>query len=156
VTGSPETAPDMAQQSRPRASSVPIMMYRRPCRTRSSIGPMNGASRANGAMVSTRYSTTWLRASCREVLKKTVPASATATKASPALPAAVSSISDDRPVWLAPEAPLSRWTTRPARRFTEAPARAADRAARPVARPASDSPILELLGQPGAATTIAG
>ena len=54
VTGSPVTAPDMAQHSRPRASNVPIRMYRRPCRTRSSMGPMNGASSANGAMVRTR------------------------------------------------------------------------------------------------------
>ena len=54
VTGSPVTAPDIAQHSRPRASIVPIMMYRRPCRTRSSMGPMNGASSANGVMVRTR------------------------------------------------------------------------------------------------------
>src|ERR1700759_2571824 len=120
------------------------------------MGPMNGASRLNGAMVRTRYSTTWLRASCREVLKKTVPARATATKASPALPAAVSSIREDRPLARAPDAPLSRCTTRPTRRLAEAPPRAADLAARPVARPASDSPTVELLGRFGAATTIAG
>src|ERR1700761_5676090 len=140
VTGSPETAPDIAQHSRPR----------------SSIGPMNGASSANGAMVRTRYRTTWLRASCREVLKNTVPASATATNASPALPAAVSSIRDDRPVSLAPEEPPSRCPARPSRRFAEAPARAADRAARVVARPASETPICKLLSVPGAETTIGG
>ena len=50
------TAPAMPQQSRPRASNVPIMMYRRPSRTRSSIGPMNGASTANGAIVISRVS----------------------------------------------------------------------------------------------------
>src|ERR1700761_6309147 len=120
------------------------------------MGPMNGASSANGAMVRTRYRTTWLRASCREVLKNTVPASATATKASPALPAAVSSIRDDRPVWLAPDAPVNRGTRRPIRRFAEAPARAAEGGARGGARPASETPIGKLLSAAGAKTTIGG
>ena len=41
----------MPQQSSPRASRVPARMNRRPCWTLSSIGPMNGASTANGAIV---------------------------------------------------------------------------------------------------------
>ncbi len=53
VSGSCSAA-DIPQHSRPRASSVPDMMKRRPCWTRSSIGPMNGASTTNGAMVTSR------------------------------------------------------------------------------------------------------
>ena len=62
------------------------MMYRRPSRTRSSIGPMNGASTANGAIVMSRVSAIRPRAWSTEVLKNSVPASATATNASAAAP----------------------------------------------------------------------
>src|SRR5256886_2197639 len=119
----------MPQHSAPRASSVPARMKRRPCGTRSSIGPMSGASTANGAMVTSRAIATWLRAWLTEALKNRVPASATATKASPTLLAAVSSMRLDSPVRLAPEAPVIRWTTRPAPRLAEAPALALDWAA---------------------------
>ena len=102
-------------------------------------------------MVRTRYRhATWLRASCREVLKNTVPASATATNASPALPAAVSSIREDRPVSLAPGS-----AAEPVHEAADPPGR---RTGPPgvVARPASDSPIVELLGAAAAATTTRG
>ena len=101
-------APAIPQQSRPRASSVPSMMYRRPSRTRSSIGPMSGASTANGAIVMSSVSAIRPRAWSTEVLKNRVPASATATNASAAAPAAVSSMSRSRPVRSAPDARVSR------------------------------------------------
>src|SRR5215471_3873496 len=104
-------------------------MNRRPCWSRSSRGPMSGASTANGAMVTSRAIATWLRAWLTEALKNKVPASATATKASPTLLAAVSSIRLASPVRLAPEAPVIRWTTRPAPRLAEAPTLALDWAA---------------------------
>ena len=77
------TATAMPQHSSPRASSVPARMYRRPCCTLSSIGPMNGASTANGAIVTSSASATLVRAWSSETLKNRVPASATATNASP-------------------------------------------------------------------------
>jgi hypothetical protein len=55
-------AADMPQHSRPRASRVPASRYRRPCRMRSRAGPMNGARTANGAIVTSRKSTTRPRA----------------------------------------------------------------------------------------------
>ena len=70
------------------------------------------------------------------MLKKIVPARETATKASPAPPAAVSSISVDRPVRPAPDAPVTRCTKPPVLRVAEAPTRALDRTAPPVARAA--------------------
>ena len=97
---------------------------------------MNGASTANGAIVTSRNSTTRPRAWSTEVLKKIVPARDTATNASLAPPAAVSSMSVDRPVRPAPEAPVTRCTRPPVRRVAVAPARALDRNAPPVARAA--------------------
>ena len=129
-------AADMPQQSRPRASRVPASRNLRPCCIRSRAGPMNGASTANGAMVTSRNSTTRPRAWSTDVLKKMVPASDTATNASPAPLAAVSSMRVDRPVRPAPEAPVTRCTRPPVRRPALAPARAPDRTAPPVARAA--------------------
>ena len=97
---------------------------------------MNGASTANGAIVTRRKSTTRPRAWSTEVLKKIVPASDTATNASAAPPAAVSSMSVDRPVRPAPEAPVIRCTKPPVLRVAVAPARAPDLTAPPVARAA--------------------
>src|SRR5215831_9730346 len=116
----------MLQQSSPRASMVPIMMYLRPCWTRSSIGPTNGASRANGAIVMIRASATRSRACVTEALTNNVPARPTPTKASPRLPAAVSSINWARPVRPAPEACVILRTTRFVPLAAAAPARPAD------------------------------
>ena len=153
-------AADIPQHSRPRASRVPARMNLRPCWTRSSIGPMNGASTANGAMVTSRYKATWLRAWSRDVLKNRVPASATVTNASPALPAAVSSMRLARPVRPAPEARVIRWIRRPVPRPVAAPARALDRAAEPKVRftrlarsLAPDSPMPPVFCVKGQATT---
>ena len=99
---------------------------------------MNGASTANGAMVTSRNSTTLPRAWSTEVLKKIVPASATMTKASPAPLAAVSSMSVDRPVRPAPEALVTRCTRPPVLRVPVLTAPVVARAALPVRRTASD------------------
>jgi len=101
-------------------------MNRRPCCTLSSIGPMNGASTAKGAIVMSSASAILVRAWSSEALKNNVPASATVTKASPMLLAAVSSMRLESPVRPAPDAPVSRCRTRPAPPAAEAPARAAD------------------------------
>lgn len=58
------------------------MAHRRPCRKRSSSGPMNGASSANGAIVSARNCATWARASSVGIAK-IVPARLTVSAASP-------------------------------------------------------------------------
>jgi hypothetical protein len=100
---------------------------------------MNGASTANGAIVTSRNSTTRPRAWSTDVLKKIVPASDTATNASPAPLAAVSSMSVDRPVRPAPEAPVTRCTKPPVRRPPDRTASPVARAALPVRRIASDS-----------------
>ena len=68
---------------------------------------MNGASTANGAMVISSASATWPRAWSTDALKNSVPASATATNASPTLPAAVSSIRLDQPGPASPARPGS-------------------------------------------------
>src|ERR1039458_2555136 len=87
---------------------------------------MNGASTANGAIVMSSASATRPRACSTEVLKNSEPASATATKASPRLPAAVSSMRWDRPVAPAPEALVIRCTVRVAPLAAAPPTRAAD------------------------------
>ena len=102
---------------------VPIRMYRRPCCTRSSIGPTNGASSANGAIVMISASATRPRAWVTDVLKNSVPARATATNPSPTLPAADSSISWARPVRPAPEAWVILCSVRVAPPAAAAPAR---------------------------------
>src|SRR5215469_16957012 len=113
------------------------------------MGPMIGARTANGAMVMMRVSATFPRAASREVLKNSVPARPMVTNASPAAPAAVSSMRLARPVRLAPDAPVIRWTTLVVPRAAPAPARllewAADvtaLAARRVAAQASSHPIV--------------
>jgi len=116
---------------------------------------MNGASTANGAMVTIRNSTTLPRASSTEVLKKIVPASATMTKASPAPLAAVSSMSVDSPVRPAPEALVTRCTRPPVLRVPVLTAPVVARAALPVRRSASDIrmyPVL-LVGVSAASAT---
>ena len=74
------TAPAMhpAPGSSARASMVAAIAYRRPCRTRSSSGPITGAISANGAIVTSRYSATRPRASPTGTEKNRVLASATA------------------------------------------------------------------------------
>ncbi len=99
---------------------------------------MNGASTANGAMVTTRNRTTLPRACSTEVLKKIVPARETMTKASPAPAAAVSSMSVDSPVRPAPDAPVTRCTRPPVLRVPLLTAPVVARAAPPVRRSASD------------------
>ena len=97
---------------------------------------MNGASTANGAMVTSRNSTTLPRAWVTEVLKKIVPARETMTKASPAPAAAVSSMSVDSPVRPAPDALVTPVDQPPVQRVP-VPDRAgggAGRAARPAQR----------------------
>ncbi|GAA1259818.1 hypothetical protein GCM10009677_08600 [Sphaerisporangium rubeum] len=116
----------MAQHSRPRANSVPAITKRRPERKRSSTGPTNGATTANGTMVISRYSATWPRAWSTGRPNSSVPASDTVISASPALCAAVSSISRPSPVRPAPCACVSlrvAWPTPlPARTTPLAPA----------------------------------
>src|SRR5579875_1599311 len=133
------TAPAMPQHNRPRANIVPASTYRRPRRARSRNGPTNGASSANGAIVTIRARATRPRAWVTDALKKRVPASATATKPSPALPPADDSMRWARPVRPAPEALASRCIACAVPRPAAAPARAADREADRtdrVARPA--------------------
>ncbi len=48
------TADAIVQASTARASIEPAIAARRPCGTRSSSGPITGASRVNGAIVITR------------------------------------------------------------------------------------------------------
>src|ERR1700749_2093639 len=98
---------------------------------------MNGASRATGAIVMIRNSTTRPRAWSTEVLKKMVPASATVTKASAAPLTAVISMSVARPVRSAPCAPVIRCTKRPVRLVARPEACPPLRNARPVAWAAS-------------------
>ena len=99
---------------------------------------MNGARIANGAMVTSRNSTTRPRAWSTDVLKKMVPARATVTKASAAPPAAVSSMRVDSPVRPAPDAPVTRCTKPPVLRVPDLTAPVVARAALPVRRSASD------------------
>ena len=157
------TAPAMPQQSSPRASRVPARMKRRPCCTLSSIGPINGASTANGAMVIRSATAILVRAWSTETLKNKVPASATATNASPRLLAAVSSMRLSSPVRPAPDAPVSRCTTRVAPPAADALARAADCEAETTERVARlarvlvpDSRIAQVFCLSRAATTLPG
>src|SRR6266571_2461320 len=146
----------MLQHSNPRASMVPIMMYLRPCWTRSSMGPTNGASKANGAIVIIRARATGPRACVTEALTNRVPARLTPTKASPKLPAAVSSISWARPVRPAPDALVIMRTTRLVPFAAAEPARPADceadttdRAARLARAVARELPMDTVLGLRG-------
>ena len=66
----------------PRPMAVPAMVQRRPCWSRSSAGPMIGATTANGAIVTSRYSSTLPRWAWALAPKNTVPARATVIIAS--------------------------------------------------------------------------
>ena len=79
----PLTLPAMRTQSPARPKHPKLMSVRRPLRLRSRSGPITGATSANGATVSSRYSRTFGRAAPGEMLKNSVPASATVTHASP-------------------------------------------------------------------------
>ncbi|CAM5584370.1 hypothetical protein SGLAM104S_08178 [Streptomyces glaucescens] len=87
------TAPDSTRASSARASIADAMAARRPCGTRSSSGPITGASSVNGAIVIARYSATRPRASSVGTEKNTVDARATVIMTSPAPFTACSSIS---------------------------------------------------------------
>ncbi len=121
---------------------------------------MNGASTANGAIVMSRVSAIRPRAWSTEVLKNSVPASATATNASAAAPAAVSSMTRSRPVRPAPEAWVIRRMTRPVPRAVDAPARPVERspdakppAARLACGRAPDSPMVQVSAMTGRGAT---
>src|SRR3954453_2500922 len=73
----------MPNQSRVPPNMAPIPMKRRPPWTRSMAGPRNGATTANGAIVSTSDNTTLPRASLGLMLKNSDPARASVTRASP-------------------------------------------------------------------------
>ena len=75
------TAVASTQARNARVASVVPSAQRRPCRNRSSSGPMSGASSTNGAMVSTRNRATRPRASSVGSAN-TVPASETVRAAS--------------------------------------------------------------------------
>ncbi len=69
----------------PRPKHPTAMSVRRPARLRSSAGPMIGPTTANGAMVSNRYSSTWVRDWPTGWVKKIEPASETVRQASPTM-----------------------------------------------------------------------
>ena len=71
-----------ARTARPKP--VPAITQRRPCCTRSSAGPITGATIENGAIVISRYRNTLPRCASDGAEKNTVPASATVTIASAA------------------------------------------------------------------------
>src|ERR1700761_3361467 len=116
---------------------------------------MKGATSANGAIVMSRASATRPRAWVTEVLKNRVPASATATKPSPMLPPAESSMRCARPVRPAPDAPVILCKVRLAPLAAPAPALAADcdtetkdLVARRARAPTPDSSMDQVLGLP--------
>src|SRR4051812_36488816 len=74
----------ISTHSTARAAADPIIIVRRPPSRRSRNGPMSGARTANGAIVRSRYSATRARAASGEIEKKREPASAMATRVSPA------------------------------------------------------------------------
>src|SRR3954447_15095833 len=85
-----------------RATMVRASAVRRPCRNRSSSGPSTGATIANGAIVTSRYNATRLRACPVGTSKNRCPARATVTNASAAACTACSSTSPARPEAPAP------------------------------------------------------
>ncbi len=123
------TASAIVSASSARASIAPAIAARRPCGTRSSSGPTTGASSANGAMVTARYSATRPRAWSVGTEKNTVEASAIVIIMSPAEFTACSSISLLSPDSPAPCACVTRCRPRPA-------AVNGTRSARPATRPA--------------------
>src|SRR3977135_307767 len=83
---------------------------RRPCCSRSSAGPISGATTANGAMVINRYSATLLLLSPLAAAKNRVLASATPIAASTAKFATTGHVSAVRPDLSAPSAVAARCT----------------------------------------------
>src|SRR3954452_17014331 len=83
---------------------------RRPCCSRSSAGPINGAITANGAMVISRYSATLPLLSPDAAAKNNVLAKATAIAASTAKLATTGHVSAVRPDLSAPSAVAARCT----------------------------------------------
>src|SRR3954452_503603 len=83
---------------------------RRPCCSRSSAGPINGAITANGAMVISRYSATLPLLSPDAAAKNNVLAKATASAASTAKLATTGHVSAVRPDLSAPSAVAARCT----------------------------------------------
>ena len=73
------TTASTARRAKVRASAA-----RRPRCTRSSSGPITGATTANGAAVIARYRATFVTLSARAAAKNSVLANATATAASTA------------------------------------------------------------------------
>ncbi len=71
-----------------RAAATSCTMKRRPPRTRSMTGPMNGATTRNGAKLTSRKASTLLRAPFGSTSKKNESASATTIAASPPIIAA--------------------------------------------------------------------
>ena len=90
------------QHRNARRASVTPIAQRRPCRNRSRNGPISGATMANGAMVSSRNWATWGRAWSVGRVKNSVPASDTATVASPAAARNCRWVSRARPLSPAP------------------------------------------------------
>ena len=81
-------SPIISTQMTARRALAPMTMNRRPPRMRSRAGPIRGATTANGAIVSARYSATLLRAALGSMSKNSELASARAMRVSPATAAA--------------------------------------------------------------------
>ena len=90
------------QHRKARRARVTPIAQRRPCRNRSRKGPISGATTANGAMVSSRNWATCGRAWSVGRVKNKVPASDTATAASPAAARNCRCVSRARPLSPAP------------------------------------------------------
>src|SRR5918996_3779172 len=136
------------------AVDVPIA-HRRPWRKRSRNGPMIGAMTANGAMVTSRYSATWPRASDVAAEKNSVSARAIVMRVSPIALTALSSMNRDRPDSPAPSAVVARLSRaaplRVARDVELAAARAAlevEAAAARAARADAPATLRARLGSP--------
>src|SRR4051794_12731555 len=119
----------MTQARTARVTNVSARAYRRPCRKRSSSGPMTGAITENGSMVTARYSATRDRASPTGTEKNTVVASDSSTSASPAAetacrPSTLASPDSPAPCALAAAA-TRRAVARPARTVPRRAAREA-------------------------------
>ncbi len=137
------TVAAIVQASTARASIEVAIAARRPCGSRSSSGPMTGASSANGAMVISRYSATRPRASPVGTEKKMVEASATVISMSPNEFSACSSISFARPDSPAPSAEVARRIRRPVPCTT-----------RPVRRPTAEAPRIRTLREPWSSASV--
>lgn len=135
-TDSSTTAPASTQHKKARRAMVAPMAQRRPWAKRSRNGPISGATIANGSIVSARNSATWPRAWPEGTVKKSVPASAIATAASPAVLKKCMWISRERPDSPAPWASAARRAVR----IVTLPARRAARAVAPSPRVTQEPP----------------